>query len=397
MQDVAIVGAGIVGLATAYQMLQKKPGTAVLVLDKEKEVAAHQTGHNSGVIHSGIYYRPGSLKALNCRKGYAQLLEFCQKYGIAHEICGKVIVATREEEKPLLHQIYKRGIENGLSGLRLLSANELQEREPHVNGLEAILVPQAGIINYKSVAVKYRELIEQLGGKVVTGQKVVAIRQFKEGLVIETPETEHRARMLVNCAGLYADKVAKLTGQKLDVQILPFRGEYYVLSKEKQYLVNHLIYPVPNPAFPFLGVHYTRMIDGGIEAGPNAVLAFRREGYNRWDFHAGELAEILLFRGFQKLAAKYWKLELGELHRSFSKTAFVKALQHLVPTVGFDDLERGGAGVRAQAVDSNGNTVDDFLILENQRFVNVINAPSPAATASLAVGETIADIALKKL
>jgi L-2-hydroxyglutarate oxidase len=397
MQDVAIVGAGIVGLATAYQMLQKKPGTAVLVLDKEKEVAAHQTGHNSGVIHSGIYYRPGSLKALNCRKGYAQLLEFCQKYGIAHEICGKVIVATREEEKPLLHQIYKRGIENGLSGLRLLSANELQEREPHVNGLEAILVPQAGIINYKSVAVKYRELIEQLGGKVVTGQKVVAIRQFKEGLVIETPETEHRARMLVNCAGLYADKIAKLTGQKLDVQILPFRGEYYVLSKEKQYLVNHLIYPVPNPAFPFLGVHYTRMIDGGIEAGPNAVLAFRREGYNRWDFHAGELAEILLFRGFQKLAAKYWKLELGELHRSFSKTAFVKALQHLVPTVGFDDLERGGAGVRAQAVDSNGNTVDDFLILENQRFVNVINAPSPAATASLAVGETIADIALKKL
>lgn len=397
MQDVAIVGAGIVGLATAYQMLQKKPGTAVLVLDKEKEVAAHQTGHNSGVIHSGIYYRPGSLKALNCRKGYAQLLEFCQKYGIAHEICGKVIVATREEEKPLLHQIYKRGIENGLSGLRLLSANELQEREPHVNGLEAILVPQAGIINYKSVAVKYRELIEQLGGKVVTGQKVVAIRQFKEELVIETPETEHRARMLVNCAGLYADKVAKLTGQKLDVQILPFRGEYYVLSKEKQYLVNHLIYPVPNPAFPFLGVHYTRMIDGGIEAGPNAVLAFRREGYNRWDFHAGELAEILLFRGFQKLAAKYWKLELGELHRSFSKTAFVKALQHLVPTVGFDDLERGGAGVRAQAVDSNGNTVDDFLILENQRFVNVINAPSPAATASLAVGETIADIALKKL
>ncbi len=397
MHDVTIIGAGIVGLATAYQLQQKKKGITVTVLDKEKQVAEHQTGHNSGVIHSGIYYKPGSLKALNCKKGYAQLLTFCKEHNIQHEICGKVIVATKEAERGLLDQIHKRGIENGLTGLKKLSSEELKEREPHTAGIEAVLVPQAGIINYRRVAEKYRELIENNGGKVLTGQKVVDVAS-QNGLVTAiTEKQEFQSHLLINCAGLYADKIARKCGQQVDAQILPFRGEYYVLAKEKQHLVNHLIYPVPNPAFPFLGVHYTRMIEGGIEAGPNAVLAFRREGYSRWDFHLGEFAEILSFRGFRKLASKYWRLELDELHRSFSKAAYVKALQHLIPEVGYDDLKRGGSGVRAQAVDKNGNTVDDFMILENHTFINVINAPSPAATASLSIGETIAEIALKKL
>lgn len=394
MYDITIIGAGIVGLATAYRLLQQKPSFKISVVDKEPEVATHQTGHNSGVIHSGIYYKPGSQKAQNCREGYATLLEFCRKHDIPHEICGKVIVATRNEELGLLDSILKRGLANGLDGIRKIDAAELKEIEPHAQGKAAIWVPQTGIINYKRVAEKYLELIKIKGAEAFLGEKVVSIRSGNP-VIVQTERRALHARLVINCAGLYADKVAEMAGEKLNLMVIPFRGEYYKLAPEKQYLVRNLIYPVPNPAFPFLGVHYTRMIEGGIEAGPNAVLAFRREGYSRWDFHPGELAEILTFPGFRKLAAKYWRVELDELHRSFSKRAFVKALQHLIPEVGYNDLVRGGSGVRAQAVLRNGELMDDFCILKKPNFVHVLNAPSPAATSSLAIGQTIALKALE--
>ncbi|MEK7255617.1 MAG: L-2-hydroxyglutarate oxidase [Bacteroidota bacterium] len=397
MYDVAIIGAGIVGLATGYRLLKEKPGLKIAILDKEETVAAHQTSHNSGVIHSGIYYKPGSLKATICRQGYQDLLVFSKEFGIPHDVCGKVIVATKEEERGLLDGIFQRGIANGMQGIKKISPAELKEIEPHASGVEAIWVPQAGIISYKKVAEKYLELIAERGGEAFLGNKVIDIKLEKNQVRLVTSQREIASRLVINCAGLYADKVAEASGKKLHIKVLPFRGEYYLLAKEKQYLVRNLIYPVPNPAFPFLGVHYTRMIEGGIEAGPNAVLAFRREGYSRWNFHLGEFSEILAFPGFRKLAAKYWRLELDELHRSFSKKAFVKALQHLVPEVGFNDLEKGGSGVRAQAVDANGNLIDDFYFVESQNIINVINAPSPAATASLAIGKTIADMALRKL
>ncbi len=397
MYDVTIIGAGIVGLATAWRLLEEKPGLKVAVVDKENTVAAHQSSHNSGVIHSGIYYQPGSLKALNCREGYEALLIFCKEHGIPHEVCGKVIVATRSEERGMLDRIFQRGIANGLKGIEKIGPEALKEIEPHAAGIEAIWVPQAGIISYKSVAEKYRELMTANGGELILGEAVLDIQSQPKDVIVTTPHIEIKTRLLINCAGLYADKIATMAGQRLDVQVLPFRGEYYVLSKEKQHLVRNLIYPVPNPDFPFLGVHYTRMIEGGIEAGPNAVLAFRREGYSRWDIHPGELAEILTFAGLRRLAAKYWRVELDELHRSFSKRAFVKALQHLVPEVGYDDLERGGSGVRAQAVDKKGNLVDDFYFIENEKMIHVINAPSPAATSSLSIGKTIAKKALQRM
>ncbi len=397
MYDVTIIGAGIVGLATAWRLLEAKPGLKVAVVDKENTVAAHQSSHNSGVIHSGIYYKPGSMKALNCREGYEALLIFCREHGIPHEVCGKVIVATRSEEKGMLDRIFQRGIANGMKGIEKIGPEALKEIEPHAAGIEAIWVPQAGIISYKSVAEKYRELITASGGELILGEAVRDIRPQPKFVFVTTPHVEIKTRLLINCAGLYADKIASMAGQQLDVQVLPFRGEYYVLSKEKQHLVRNLIYPVPNPDFPFLGVHYTRMIAGGIEAGPNAVLAFRREGYSRWDIHPGELAEMLAFPGLRKLAAKYWRIELDELHRSFSKRAFVKALQHLVPEVGYNDLERGGSGVRAQAVDRKGNLVDDFYFIENENMIHVINAPSPAATSSLSIGKTIAKKALQRM
>jgi len=396
--DVIIIGAGIVGLATAYRLLLKRPGLNVAILEKENAIAAHQTGHNSGVMHSGIYYKPGSLKALNCQKGYREMLEFCRKYDVPHEVCGKVIVATSKEELPLLDSIFERGRANGLKGLNKLEPEALREIEPHTAGIAAVRVPQAGIVNYSRVAAEYARQLKVMGAALFTGEKVRQITiSADKSVSIETENNEYTTILAVNCAGLYADKVAQMAGQKLNVQVIPFRGEYYVLRPEKEYLVNNLIYPVPNPAFPFLGVHFTRMIEGGIEAGPNAVLAFRREGYSRWDFHLGEFSEILAFRGFQKLAAKYWQIEIGELHRSFSKKAFVSALRHLVPDTGLDDLTRGGAGVRAMAVGSDGNIVDDYLIIEGKNMVHIINAPSPAATSSLAIGDTVAETVLKKL
>ena len=396
--DVLIIGGGIVGLGTALNLLEQRPGLKICVLEKEGCVADHQTGHNSGVIHSGIYYKPGSLRARNCLEGYASLLAFCDRHGVPYDICGKVIVATRASERPQLDKILDHGIQNGLKGIRRISAEETREIEPHVAAVEAIWVPQTGIIDYRQVAEKYAELIREKGGAILTGFHVTRVQRNPDEVLALGESGEVRAKVLVNCAGLYSDKVAAMTGQDMkSLKILPFRGEYYVLKPEKQYLVRNLIYPVPNPAFPFLGVHYTRMIHGGIEAGPNAVLAFRREGYSRWNIHPGELAETLSFPGFQKLAAKHWRFGLDEFHRSFSKHAFVRALQHLIPEVGYDDLERGSAGVRAMACDRQGNLVDDFLVLESERIVNVCNAPSPAATASLAIGRYIADKTLQQL
>lgn len=398
MYDVVVIGGGIVGLATAWNLLEQQPDLKVCIVEKEDRVAEHQTGHNSGVIHSGIYYKPGSLRAQNCREGYDALLQFCDMHDVPYEICGKVIVATRAFERPQIDRILEHGQRNGLEGIRRISGEEARELEPHVAALEAIWVPQTGIIDYRQVSEKYAELIAVRGGTLRFGFKVTNIRQTRDVIVVQSQHDEIQARVLVNCAGLYSDKVAAMTGQDIrDIRILPFRGEYYNLKPEKQYLVRNLIYPVPNPEFPFLGVHYTRIIHGGIEAGPNAVLAFRREGYSRWDIHAGELAETISFKGFQKMARKHWRFGLDEFHRSFSKAAFVRALQHLIPEVGYDDLERGGAGVRAMACDKNGNLIDDFLVLEAERVVNVCNAPSPAATASLAIGKVIAGKTFPKL
>ena len=395
--DIAIVGAGIVGLATALQLSRKKPDLKICILDKEKEVAAHQTGHNSGVIHSGIYYKPGGSKAVNCRKGYRYLLEFCDQHEVPYEICGKVIVATRPEEQPLLKAIFEKGQANGLEGIRMLRAEEVLEIEPHVKAVAGIWVPQTGIIDYSVVSLKYASLLEAQGASLLLGHAFTGMERRGDRLLVRSSQGDLETRVLVNCAGLYADKAARLTGIDPGVQIVPFRGEYYVLAKEKEYLVNNLIYPVPNPDFPFLGVHYTRMMRGGIEAGPNAVLAFRREGYSRWDINMSELFETLTYPGFRNVAGKYWKTGMGEMRRSFSKTAFVKALRHLIPVVGNADLRRGGAGVRAQAIDRQGNLVDDFLIRESPQVLNVLNAPSPAATASLAIGETVAEKALLQL
>ncbi len=398
-QHVLIVGGGIVGLATAWRLSEAHPEVSITVLEKEAEVAAHQTGHNSGVIHSGIYYQPGSLRATNCREGYLALIDFCNEHGIEYDLCGKVIVATREWERPQLDKIIDHGRQNGLVGIRRISADEVREREPHVAAVDGILVPQTGIIDYAEVTRTYARLVRAKGHRLRFGFEVSGVEETKSGWVIRSAAgDEINGQVLINCAGLYSDRIATMTGQDLKgIQILPFRGEYYELRREKEYLVNNLIYPVPNPAFPFLGVHYTRMIHGGIEAGPSAVLAFAREGYDRSQVNWSELWETIRHPGFRKLASRQWKFGLNELRRSYSKRAFVTALQHLIPEVGMDDLMRGGAGVRAMACDPRGNLVDDFLILEKPGAVNVVNAPSPAATASLAIGKTIAEVAEKHL
>ena len=395
--DVCIIGAGIVGLASAYHLAEQRPDLRICVVDKEPEVAKHQTGHNSGVIHSGIYYTPGSLKAINCRHGYEMLLSFCDQHDIPYEICGKVIVATQETERPILDKILNNGIANGLTGIRRISREETLEIEPHVSAVESIWVPQTGIIDYKEVTEKYQELVLDKGQNIFLGNKVSNIQLNDHEAIVTTNQQEIQTKLLINCAGLYSDKISEMTGAEINYKIVPFRGEYYELAESKQDLVNNLIYPVPNPNFPFLGVHYTRMIKGGIEAGPNAVLAFSREGYSRWDVHWKELAEIFAYSGFRSLAFKYWRQGLDELYRSYSKKAFVTALQHLIPEIGMDDLKRGGAGVRAMALGPHGELIDDFLILEQKRAINVCNAPSPAATSSLAIGETVTEKALKHI
>ncbi len=395
--DFIIIGGGIVGLSTAYHLIKENPKLKVVILEKENQIALHQTGNNSGVIHSGIYYKPGSLKAINCKKGYDQLIQFCNQNEIKFDLCGKIIVATEKNELPILNNIYERGISNELTGIKKINAQQIKEIEPHCAGIEGIWVPQTGIIDYKEVSQKYLELFLKLGGEILFGQKVLEIKTVNNNSEIQTQNTTFETKWVINCAGLYSDKIAKMSDSEIDVQILPFRGEYYNIKKEKEYLVKNLIYPVPNPNFPFLGVHFTRMINGGVEAGPNAVLAFAREGYTNKTIKWNELFETLGHSGFQKVALKYWKDGLYEMYRSYSKAAFVKALQKLIPEIKKEDLESGNAGVRAQACDSKGNLSDDFLIFENKNIINVCNAPSPAATSSLAIGESIASLALKKI
>ncbi|WP_109302000.1 L-2-hydroxyglutarate oxidase [Aquimarina sp. AU474] len=395
--DVTIVGAGIVGLATAYNLSKAAPHLKIAVLEKEKSIASHQTGHNSGVIHSGIYYKPGSAKAINCRKGYDLLLKFCKEEQIYHEICGKIIVATNSNEEKKLQDIYDRGIQNGLTGLQILNQEELKEKEPHVFGTKGIFVPQAGIVDYKKVSHKLFEISEQNGVNFFFDKKVISIEKQKESYLINTNSKAINTKFLVNCAGLYSDKIAKMDGFNLNAKIIPFRGEYYLLKEEKAKLVNNLIYPVPDPNFPFLGVHFTRRINGKVDAGPNAVLAFKREGYTKSDIDLMEFLESISYLGFIKVALKYWKIGAFEMYRSFSKKAFVKSLQKLIPKIKEEDLIIGEAGVRAQLCDIKGNLIDDFLIEKNDNAVHVINAPSPAATSSLNIGKEITKKVLQSL
>ena len=394
--DIVIVGGGIVGLATAYQITKANPDLKIAVLEKETQLAKHQTGNNSGVIHSGIYYKPGSLKAQNCIQGYHQLLEFCSLHGVDFDLCGKIIVATDKNELQALENVYQRGVQNKLDGIRKINREEIKHYEPHCSGIEGIFVPQTGIINYTQVSLKYADIIREAGGEIFLNRKVTDIRTSQNGSEVITEQGVFNTKLVINCAGLFSDKIATINQGKVNVRIIPFRGEYYKIREEKHYLVKNLIYPVPDPNFPFLGVHYTRMIGGGIEAGPNAVFAFKREGYRRSDFAIGDVVNSLSWPGFRKVAAKYWRTGLGEYYRSFSKKAFTKALQKLIPEIQESDLIPGGAGVRAQACDRTGGLVDDFMILENKHSIDVCNAPSPAATSSLAIGQTISGMALKR-
>ncbi len=395
--DIIIIGAGIVGLASALNILEKNLKLKLLILEKENDIAKHQTGNNSGVIHSGIYYKPGSLKAVNCRKGYQQLLSFCEENDVEFDICGKVIVATSEAQHPQLDKLFDRGEANGLENLRRLSSEEVNEIEPHVNATGGIFVPQTGIINYTDVCRKLKLQIEKFDAQVIFNEEVAKIIENGNCVKVVTSKNEYESEYLVSCAGLQSDRIAKLTEKDLDLRIVPFRGEYYKLVPEKRDLVKSLIYPVPDPAFPFLGVHFTRMIDGEVEAGPNAVLAFKREGYTKFAFNLKDTFEMFTYPGFLKVMSKHFTMGLGEFHRSFSKDAFVKALQKLIPSITKDDLVPGGAGVRAQACDSSGGLLDDFRIIENKNIFHVCNAPSPAATSSLSIGEYIADKLLSKL
>lgn len=388
--DVAIIGGGIVGLATAYQLTRQHPGSHVVILEKEAALAQHQTGHNSGVLHSGIYYKPGTLKAINCRAGKRAMEEFCAAEGLPYEICGKVIVAVDESELPALERIYERGQANGVQ-CAIIDKARLAELEPHAAGIRAIHVPEAGIVDYRQVCRRLAERIRERGGEIVTSARVTGLEKKSDGVVLSTTAGDVEALQVVNCAGLQWDRVARLTGEKPAAKVVPFRGEYYALKPEAYHLCRNLIYPVPDPGFPFLGVHFTRMIDGTVECGPNAVLAFAREGYHKTDINLADLAESLTYPGFLKLAARYWKTGLGEMWRSLSKRAFVKALQRLVPEIKAELLEPAPAGVRAQSVAPDGNLVDDFLIQEADRVINVGNVPSPAATASLNIGKLIVE------
>lgn len=387
---VAIVGGGIVGLATAYRLIRRYPDQEVTVLEKETELALHQTGRNSGVLHSGIYYKPGSLKAINCRLGKQAMQEFCTAEGIPFELCGKVIVAIDERDLPSLERIYERGQANGVK-CEIVSKERLAELEPHAAGMRALHVPEAGIVDYKQVCRRLAEHIVAAGGRILTGTRVEKITTRAEGVIVHSTAGDVPADYLVNCAGLYSDRVTALSGERTQAQIVPFRGEYYELRPEASKLCRNLIYPTPDPQFPFLGVHFTRMIQGGVECGPNAVLAFAREGYFLRNVNLKDLWETLTYRGFRQMARRHWRMGLGELWRSMNKQAFVRALQRLVPEIESDDLSPAPAGIRAQAVLPDGMLVDDFLFQETERVVNVCNAPSPAATASLNIGTMIVD------
>lgn len=388
--DVAVVGGGIVGCATALALTAAHPGLKLILLEKETRLAAHQTGHNSGVVHAGLYYRPGSLKAQNCTAGREALYAFCEEHGIPHERCGKVVVAVEDREVPALDELERRGRANGLAGLERLDAAQVRGREPHAAAIAGLFVPQTGIVDYIRVTEVMGELVRRRGGEIRLNTGLRAIHQEQGRLRLETSGGDLPARLLVNCAGLHCDRVARLAGIDPGLRIVPFRGEYFEVRAARRDLVHHLIYPVPDPTLPFLGVHFTRMIDGTVEAGPNAVLAWKREGYRWHDLSPLDVADTLAFPGFWRLAGRFWRIGLGEYRRSFSRKAFVASLQRLVPEVTAADVTRGGAGVRAQAVDRDGKLVDDFRIVTAGRMVHVLNAPSPAATASLSIGRTIA-------
>jgi (S)-2-hydroxyglutarate dehydrogenase len=395
--DIILVGAGIVGLASALKILQKNSNLKLLIIEKEDGVAKHQTGNNSGVIHSGIYYKPGSLKAQNCVNGYKMLIDFCRENDVRYNICGKVIVATSENEIPAMENIFKRGMQNGLQGLKKLNKKELLEIEPHTNGIAGIFVPQTGIIDYTEVSEKYLELIKHFDAKIKFGSRVENIVVKNDVCEVITNGSSYQSKVVVTCAGLFADRITKITNPDLPLRLIPFRGEYYKLKEEKKKLVNSLIYPVPDPAFPFLGVHFTRMIDGEVECGPNAVLSFKREGYTKTSFNFQDTIETFSWGGFHTMIRKHWKMGLGEFYRSYNKKAFVKALNKLIPEIVEDDLIPGGAGVRAQACVKDGSLLDDFYVVEDKRVIHVCNAPSPAATASLSIGDFISDKVLGKL
>ncbi|HTA47919.1 MAG TPA: L-2-hydroxyglutarate oxidase [Verrucomicrobiae bacterium] len=394
---VIIVGGGIVGLSVALEITQRFPRLRTLLLEKEDRVAKHQSSHNSGVIHSGIYYKPGSLKAKLCVAGAAAMVEFCRAHGIPHSICGKVIVATRPEELQSLEELRRRGEANGVAGVRLIGSAELRELEPSASGLNALVVPSTGVTDYAAVCDKYAELIVERGGSILTSAEVLSLKRGASEIVAETKRGAFSTTYFINCAGLFSDRISRMAGDEPEVTIAPFRGEYYNLTPERSSLVRALIYPVPDPRFPFLGVHFTRRISGRVDAGPNAVLAFRREGYRRTDFKLKDLASSLAFPGFWRMGARYWRSGFDEVHRSFSKAAFVRALQRMVPAVRDEDLVPGGSGVRAQALKRDGTLVDDFQFVQSGNVLHVLNVPSPAATASLMIGRSIVEMAHKNV
>ncbi len=395
--DILVIGAGIVGLSAAMEATRRFPHLRLAVLEKETELARHQSGHNSGVIHSGIYYKPGSLKARLCVEGAAAMVEFCRRHEIAHEICGKVIVATSEAELPRLEELRRRGAANGLQGVRELGQEQLRELEPHSAGIRALHVPSTGITDYPAVCRKYAEIVTANGGRVFTGTEVTGIIRRGGETVVETTRGAFAAHYIINCAGLHSDRIVRMAGQRPEVMIIPFRGEYYELAPEREGLVRTLIYPVPDPALPFLGVHFTRHVHGGVEAGPNAVLAFSREGYRRSDADTGDVLTMLTFPGFWRMGMKQWRTGIDEFYRSLSKQAFTRALQKLLPEIRSEDLKTGGAGVRAQAVRRDGSLLDDFYFVQGENMLHVCNVPSPAATASLPIGRAVVDMAAQAL
>ena len=392
--DIAIIGGGILGLSTAMQLAARAPKWRVAVLEKEEQLATHQTGHNSGVMHSGIYYRPGSHKAQFCVAGLNNLVKFCDENEIEYQQCGKVIIAIEESELGRLQDLYERGTANGVPDLEIVGPERLREIEPHVTGVQALWAPHTGIVDFTKVAAAYADKFQQAGGDIFTGAPVRKIIRSTGSVALETPKGTLQAKNLINCGGLYADRLAAMTGENVPVRIIPFRGEYYTLRPESHHLVSGLIYPVPDPQFPFLGVHFTRNIKGHVEAGPNAVLALRREGYRKRDFHLGESLSNLAYPGFWKMSLKYWKIGMGEVYRSYNKRVFLRDLQRLLPEIKDSDLAGGGSGVRAQAVAKDGSLLDDFSIIQGRDAIHVLNAPSPDATSSLAIGEHIAGLAV---
>jgi len=399
--DLTIIGGGILGLATALKVTAAHPNIRLLILEKEAGIARHQTGNNSGVIHSGLYYRPGSLKARSCVAGRKELIAFCDENSVPYEICGKVVVATSQEEMPRLEDLHRRGISNGLQNLEIIGPQRLKEIEPHAIGVKGLYVPETGIVDYRKVAQAYADKVRDANGDIRLSQRVVGILDRPDEVVLQTSGGDYRTKYLINCCGLHSDIVAKMmggasaNGNEEEHRIIPFRGEYYKIAPERQFLVRNLIYPVPDPTFPFLGVHFTRMAKGGVEAGPNAVFAYAREGYRHTDINLGDLWRTVSFKGFWAMTGKYWQTGFGELYRSFSKSAFVHALQKLLPEIRENDLVPGGAGVRAQAVSASGALVDDFVIKQSRNTIHVLNAPSPGATASLAIGQQICEMAEK--